>query len=216
MTDEPKPTLADILTGEQPNALAPDSGLSRILERLGGVGQRASRPFLGETQFKDSPAAHELLRLLGLMGMVAPGRSPRGHAIMRDNMLARSLEKAAPPSDPGLTGGSPGYAFHDQWGPYGVPSNRHSSTGMSYYDWHGMRNAKTGEPLPNPWPNYRGHVDPIEAMTRDTTGRIERGDLGAAQTPYDQAVAQQSARQELLQILEGGRRRPPTPANDLE
>ena len=167
---------------------------------------------------KDHPTLAAFLARIPEALNALPGRSPRGAAIMRDQLLAKQLERTAPPSDPGITGGASGYAFHDQWSPHGVPTHRHSSTGMTLYDWYGMRNASTGERLPNPYPNYRGPVDPIEAMTHDISGRLARGELGMpeAPTPYERAAAQQRVRQELLQVLEGGRRRPSAPANDLE
>lgn len=181
------------------------------------------KPFWGDTQWrgpsgydyipfpsKNSQMADFLLKAmtLGPMGLRPGGMTP-----------PRAIPRGS--ADPGITGGSPGYAFHDQWSPHGVPANRQSSTGLSHYDWYGMRNASTGERLANPYPNASRGIDmrnPVEAMSRDMAARLERGEIGAAEalTAYEQAVAQQRTRQDLLNALDGGRRIPSRPANDIE
>lgn len=140
--------------------------------------------------------------------------------ILHSLLLASSAVRASPAAiygNPQIVGGTPGYSHPaDKWGP-AIPAERYSSTGMNTYDWYGMRNAGTGERLPNPYPNYQGHVDPIEAMTRDVAGRIQSGELDIPpSTLYDKAAQQQQERSDMLRMLLGGKRATPSPSNDNE
>jgi len=106
MDDELQAELARTLAGQR-NALdpgPPESGLSRLLERLGGIRENANRPTWGQTQYGVLPEKDSLMArflAIGLPTAFMGGRSPAGVS------RATGAVMAARDGPPAITGGRP-------------------------------------------------------------------------------------------------------------
>src|SRR5262245_7811160 len=145
---------------------------------------------------------------LGLAPSMSMPMMGRGGITLGDLRTATRLDAPAGPN--AITGGSLDQRITDQWAPYPVPGHPNNSEGLAYYNWKGMRD-RSFSPLPNPWPRYSGK-DPSEYMMQDIQSYLQGRQPAAPTTPYDLALQRQQLRR--MQVLRGGRRDIPPPAND--